>query len=301
MSNYYDAPPSYTEKATSTKLQEVSFAPVHSATSKSTTTYSSRPRSRSTSYIPKFVATAIRPTTSKSTSVCRSRSRASSTSTSYISRVTSTTSHLSTNTNLTLFPREFAFYTTSMSDLVIKRSSLDPSPLYYISQSTSLSPSRPEIRLFPGPSKSPSSYTVLASASLSASSSSQTKALITLGPSSFGSAPTEPLRLDGFWLNIYQFSLYLPQLQRREAFEWKNSTGQEVQALGHSSGMKLVRVRRSTVVAAYAHINCAVRKKGKMMFMKGEREILGTEFEKAAVVSLLAVLGSRKKEYGSKR
>lgn len=89
------------------------------------------------------------------------------------------------------------------------------------------------------------------------------------------------------------FSLYLPLCAARERFEWKVSGAREVRALGYAIGMKLVRVRNEGVVAVFAIVNMALKKKVKMRFLMREgdgRDGLGREFELMAVTSLVAIL-----------
>ena len=89
---------------------------------------------------------------------------------------------------------------------------------------------------------------------------------------------------------VHYFSLYLEDYGRRERFEWKSSGGAEVRALGHSTGMKLVRVKTGEVVAAYADVSCAWTKKGKICFLGTD---LGDEWRVMVVMTLLVILEER--------
>lgn len=67
--------------------------------------------------------------------------------------------------------------------------------------------------------------------------------------------------------------------------------------LGHSSGMKLIRVRTREVVAVYANVNLSVKKTGKMSFLMSEKDglDLGYEFQLMAVMSVLSLLVERRR------
>lgn len=95
---------------------------------------------------------------------------------------------------------------------------------------------------------------------------------------------------------VHYFSLYLEDYGRRERFEWKSSGGAEVRALGHSTGMKLVRVKTGEVVAAYADVSCAWTKKGKICFLGTD---LGDEWRVMVVMSLVALLEARRRSRSS--
>lgn len=63
--------------------------------------------------------------------------------------------------------------------------------------------------------------------------------------------------------------------------------------LGHASGMKLLRVKTNEIVAVYARVSCAVKKRGKIKFLTGEGrkgDELGNGFELVAVMSLVSIL-----------
>jgi len=78
---------------------------------------------------------------------------------------------------------------------------------------------------------------------------------------------------------------------QQEMFEWKSSSGPDVQSLeGRSHGMKLVRMRSGEVVAAWTRANSGYRKKGKISFLRTDRGALGEGFELMVVVSILAIM-----------
>jgi hypothetical protein len=114
-------------------------------------------------------------------------------------------------------------------------------PLFYISIYNSFR-SKPDIILHNGATKA---FPSLASVQFKGFSSTPH---ITLGSTRYGAAPTEALKSEGFFHVVHYFSLYLEDYGRRERFEWKSSGGAEVRALGHSTGMKLVRVKREKLL-----------------------------------------------------
>ncbi|PVH82730.1 hypothetical protein DL98DRAFT_530108 [Cadophora sp. DSE1049] len=219
--------------------------------------------------------------------------------TSSSSTASSTSSQLSQPTRI--FPTEFGFYTTSLSDLFIALSSKSAC-LYYISISSrpillsnNNNTNKPDITLYASPHPKKRIFCPLASAQFTGLSETPH---ITLGSTSFGAAPTEKVESEGFssFRNAtHFFSLYLPLCGARERFEWKSSGGREVREMGHSKGMKLVRVRNGRIVAVYASMSCAVRKRGKMRIWMGEGDGLGREFELMAVMSLVAILEAQRR------
>jgi hypothetical protein len=77
----------------------------------------------------------------------------------------------------------------------------------------------------------------------------------------------------------------------REMFEWKSSSGADVQSLeGRSHGMKLVRMRSGEVVAAWTRANSGYKKKGKISFLRADKEALGEGFELMVVISILSIM-----------
>jgi hypothetical protein len=62
--------------------------------------------------------------------------------------------------------------------------------------------------------------------------------------------------------------------------------------LGHSTGMKLIRVSTGEVIAVYANVSISVKKKGRMSFLMSEMSEmdLGFEFQLMAVMSVLSIL-----------
>jgi hypothetical protein len=113
----------------------------------------------------------------------------------------------------------------------------------------------------------------------------------------YGAAPTEALKKEGFFHVLHYFSIYLEGESRRERFEWKSSCGEEVRALGHSIGMKLVRVKTGEVVAVCADVSFAWCKRGKVAFLdtmgKGNGG-LGDEWRVMVVMTLLVILEERR-------
>jgi hypothetical protein len=96
------------------------------------------------------------------------------------------------------------------------------------------------------------------------------------------------LKSDGLFMPSYPFE-YIHDDGSREVFEWKRSTGQEIQSLnGAHHGHKLVRVKNGQVVAAWTRPSgWAVDKVGKIALM--ERG-LGERWELTAVIGALALL-----------
>ena len=66
--------------------------------------------------------------------------------------------------------------------------------------------------------------------------------------------------------------------------------------MGHSVGMKLVRLQTGEIVATYADVSFALYKRGKMVFLdEGEgREGLGDQWRVMVVMTLLAMLEQRR-------
>jgi hypothetical protein len=86
----------------------------------------------------------------------------------------------------------------------------------------------------------------------------------------------------------------------KEMFEWKRSSGAEVQGLqGKSHGMKLVRIRSGEVVAAWARANSGYKKKGKMEFLRVDRASLGEGFELMVVISILTIMEKARRQKNS--
>ena len=210
--------------------------------------------------------------------------------TSTFSTLTSTSSSSSLS-DKSIFPQTFGIYQpSSKPHLVLAHSSKSSSdPFFYISIHSSFR-SKPDITLHHGRSKAAHP---LASAEFKGWSSTPH---ITLGSTRYGAAPTEALKTEGFFHRLHYFSLYLEGEGRRERFEWKSSCGPEVRALGHSTGMKLVRVQTREVVAAYADVSFALYKRGKMAFLdRGNgREGLGDEWRVMVIMTLLAILEQRR-------
>ena len=79
-------------------------------------------------------------------------------------------------------------------------------------------------------------------------------------------APVEKLEKWRCLSETRYFFLYLPGPEMTERFEWRPSQCAEVQALRHSIGMKLVRVRTHEIVAAFAFVSGSKTKRAKVEF-----------------------------------
>jgi len=106
---------------------------------------------------------------------------------------------------------------------------------------------------------------------------------------------------DGVFSGVEYFDVFTPSSGKVERFEWKSSSGLEVQALrGASHGMKLVRASNGEVVVAWTRPNSGTREKGKMRFI-GDRNVLGEKLESMAVISLLAIVEKRRRANNASR
>ncbi|KUJ16717.1 uncharacterized protein LY89DRAFT_669181 [Mollisia scopiformis] len=192
----------------------------------------------------------------------------------------SSTSNSASEVSTTLFPSEFGFYRFSSSSTVALTTK-DPSPFASI-QSNSGFRSKPDLTFYQGRNKW---YRQLASAQFVGP---EGKPHITLGSTRYGAAPTEKVECEGFFRVSHHFSLYLNSVRYREHFQWSECSHAELKGfgIGHSSGMKLVRMKTGEVVVVYAKVSCAVKKIGKMRFLEVE---LGNEFQVMAVMSLIAI------------
>lgn len=86
------------------------------------------------------------------------------------------------------------------------------------------------------------------------------------------------------------FKAPIPSTGQLETFEWKGSSGAEVQMLeGRSHGKKCVRASTGEVVAVFTHPSMSFDKRGKMAFL-GDRANLGEAFEVLAVIGVAAVV-----------
>jgi hypothetical protein len=175
------------------------------------------------------------------------------------------TTTASTSTSTSIFPQSFGIYRASsyLPHLVLAHSSKTVStPFFFIAIHSSFR-CKPDIILHRDPTKA---HPSLASAQFKGFTSTPQ---ITLGSTRYGAAPTEPLQTEGFFHTVHYFSLFLPNLSVRERFEWKNSCGAEFGALGHGSGMNLIRIKTGEIVAVYADVNFALQKNGEDVFSKG--------------------------------
>ena len=184
-----------------------------------------------------------------------------------------------------LFPQEFGVYHApgTNSDMKIALSAEAPA-LYYVSTHRGTFSSQPSVVLHTGPYESASA---LATADFHPFSS---------GIDIMLSKRAVKLEREGPFSNITYFVYPIPQANGQvlsERFEWKPSSGPEVQSLqGSSRGMKCVRARSGEVVAAWAAPNVVHRKKGKMRFLLNKDGFgAGKEkFEIMVVISILSIM-----------
>jgi hypothetical protein len=111
-------------------------------------------------------------------------------------------------------------------------------------------------------------------------------------------APNNPRQLayttefvkEGAFDSTMSFGVPMPN-GKIERFEWKRSSGPEVQSLqGKSHGMKLVRAGTREVCAVWAPPHTMGRKKGKMAFLgngRDPRDEFGVLWEMMVVISIL--------------
>lgn len=196
------------------------------------------------------------------------------------------------------FPPSFGIYhaSGSMSDLIIAQSKDDPHPLYYISTHSGFS-SQPSVILHssPNPNSPP-----LADADFHSFSSTIDMSLFVAIPP--GSRPqTATMETSGAFSYVRQFRAPIPSTSSVEVFEWKNSSGPEVQALeGRSHGKKCIRVSTGEVVAVFTHPDMSYSKKGKMAFM-GSGVGLGEGFEVMCVMSTAAIMEKERRAKNNRR
>jgi hypothetical protein len=181
------------------------------------------------------------------------------------------------------FPKEFGFYhaSGSSSDMVIAFHATDTQPLFYVSTHSGWS-SQPSVVLHF--SSSPSAPP-LATAQFHGLSSS-----IDIQLFAPGTGQIFKLENTGTFTRSYMFPAVLASGEQ-EMFEWKSSSGADVQSLeGRSHGMKLVRMRSGEVVAAWTRANSGYKKKGKISFLRTDKGVLGEGFELMVVISILAIM-----------
>jgi hypothetical protein len=184
--------------------------------------------------------------------------------------------------NMSRFPKEFGFYhaSGSSSDMVIAFHATD-APLFYVSTHSGWS-SQPSVVLH---SSSSPSAPPLATAQFHGLSSSIDVQLFAPG-----TGQISKLENTGTFTRTYMFPAVLASGER-EMFEWKSSSGADVQSLdGRSHGMKLVRMRSGEVVAAWTRANSGYKKKGKISFLRTDKGAFGEGFELMVVVSILAIM-----------
>jgi hypothetical protein len=113
-----------------------------------------------------------------------------------------------------------------------------------------------------------------------------------------------PLKLEseGAFNPVRVFKYPMPQANGQtvlEMFQWKHSSGPEVQGLkGSSHGYKCVRAKTGEVVAAWARPNSGHRKKGKMRFLMRDR-IADDRFETCVVITMLAIMEKLRRKKNS--
>jgi hypothetical protein len=181
------------------------------------------------------------------------------------------------------FPKEFGFYhaSGSSSDMVIAFHATDAQPLFYVSTHSGWG-SQPSVVLH---SSSSPSAPPLATAQFHGLSSSIDVQLFAPG-----TGKTFKLENTGTFTRGYIFPAVLANGER-EMFEWKSSSGADVQSLeGRSHGMKLVRMRSGEAVAAWTRANSGYKKKGKISFLRTDRGALGEGFELMVVISILSIM-----------
>ncbi|KAK0114843.1 hypothetical protein ONS96_013325 [Cadophora gregata f. sp. sojae] len=193
------------------------------------------------------------------------------------------------------FPQAFGFYAASSfsGDLFLARGKDDPNPLYYISTHTGFS-SQPSVILHS--SRDPNSPPFATADFHSFSSTIDLTLFIGIPP---GSQPqTTPLESTGMMSSSRMFQAPIPSTGQLETFEWKGSSGPEVQMLeGRSHGKKCVRVSTGEVVAVFTHPGMSLEKRGKMAFI-GDRANLGEAFE---VLAVMGVVAAEEKERRSRQ
>ncbi|KAL2059719.1 hypothetical protein VTL71DRAFT_10211 [Oculimacula yallundae] len=185
------------------------------------------------------------------------------------------------------FPQSFGLYSAgSLSgDLYIAQGADDPNPLYYVSTHSGLS-SQPSVVLHS--TCDPNSPPHATADFHSISSTIDLTLFIGIPP---GSSPqTCAMESTGMMSSSRMFQAPIPSTGQLEMFEWKGSSGAEVQTLeGRSHGKKCVRISTGEVVAVFTHPSMSFDKRGKMAFL-GDRANLGEAFEVLAVMGVAAVV-----------
>ncbi|PVH77605.1 hypothetical protein DL98DRAFT_517315 [Cadophora sp. DSE1049] len=185
------------------------------------------------------------------------------------------------------FPQSFGLYSAGSfsGDLYLAQGKDDPNPLYYISTHGGLS-SQPSVILHSN--RDPNSPPFATADFHSFSSIIDLTLFIGIPP---GSTPqTTAMESTGMMSSSRMFQAPIPSTGQLETFEWKGSSGAEVQMLdGRSHGKKCVRVSTGEVVAVFTHPSMSFDKRGKMAFL-GDRANLGEAFEVLAVMGLVAVV-----------
>ncbi|KAH7336714.1 hypothetical protein BKA65DRAFT_377123, partial [Rhexocercosporidium sp. MPI-PUGE-AT-0058] len=185
------------------------------------------------------------------------------------------------------FPQAFGLYSAGSfsGDLYIAQGKDDPNPLYYVSTHGGMS-SQPSVILHS--TRDPNSPPHATADFHSFSSSIDLTLFVGIPP---GSSPqTCVMESTGMMSSSRIFQAPIPSTGLLETFEWKGSSGAEVQMLdGRSHGKKCVRVSTGQVVAVFTHPTMSFDKRGKMAFL-GDRANLGEAFEVLAVTGVVAVL-----------
>jgi hypothetical protein len=184
------------------------------------------------------------------------------------------------------FPQSFGIYHApgSLSDLLIAQHTEDPNPIYLITAHSGLS-SQPSVVLHSAASENAQP---LATADFHSFSSSADIMLYVPNPSQ---PAVLSMHKEGILHSSHVFSVYTPSVQTVEAFEWKTSSGAEVDSLdGRAHGKKCVRIGTGEVVAAWAKPDLSYNKKGKMMFLSPNRGALGEQFEVMAVITIASIM-----------
>ncbi|KAG4435586.1 hypothetical protein IFR05_008932 [Cadophora sp. M221] len=185
------------------------------------------------------------------------------------------------------FPPAFGLYSAGSfsGDLYIAQGKDDPNPLYYVSTHSGLSSQASVILHSTSHPNSPPHATADFH---SFSSTIDLTLFIDIPP---GSGPqTCAMESTGVMSSSRMFQAPIPSTGQLETFEWKGSSGTEVQMLdGRSHGKKCVRVSTGEAVAVFTHPSMSIDKRGKMAFI-GDRVNLGEAFEVLAVMGVVAMV-----------
>lgn len=182
------------------------------------------------------------------------------------------------------FLRDFGFYKAGRRDMAIALGKDSP-PLFCISVQSPYS-SQPTVILRGGP------YTTSAPIATANLRSFSSTIEVTVGSMCISLVRTSTFS--------HAYSFVFPVGGKPQTFEWKSSTGPQVQALdGKSHGMKLVHTASGTVVAAWTRPHTMLNKCGKMRFTANDRASLGNDFEAVVVVTISAIMERQRRARNS--